>query len=137
MKDFTRTYSNQAASTEDFKAIAEKHMTPPMDLDGNHRMDWFFNQYVYGTGIPEYRFVYQVQDAGEGKWKVSGKVQQSNVPATWKNLLPIYAHVSGKSVHLGFISVSGAETPFSAVLPFKPEKLSLNENEDILAEIKQ
>jgi hypothetical protein len=137
MKDFTRTYSNQAASTEDFKAIAEKHMTPPMDLDGNHRMDWFFNQYVYGTGIPEYRFVYQVQDAGEGKWKVNGKVQQSNVPATWKNLLPIYAHVSGKYVHLGFISVSGAETPFSAVLPLKPEKLSLNENEDVLAEIKQ
>lgn len=137
MKDFTRTYSNQAASTEDFKAIVEKYMTSPMDLDGNHRMDWFFNQYVYGTGIPEYRFACQVQDAGEGKWKVSGKVQQTVVPATWKNILPLYAHASGKPVQLGFISVSGSETPFSAVLSFKPEELSLNENEDILAEIKQ
>ncbi len=137
MKDFTETYTNRAASTEDFKALVEKHMTPMMDLDGNHRMDWFFNQYVYGTGIPEYRFTYQVQDAGGGKWKISGKVQQSNVPATWKNLLPLYMQSSGKTGRLGLISVTGAETPFSVVLPFKPEKLSLNENEDVLAEIKQ
>jgi len=137
MKDFTRTFANQAASTEDFKTIVDKHMTRPMDLDGNHRMDWFFNQYVYGTGIPEYRFSYQVQEAGGGKWKVSGKVRQGVVPVTWKNILPLYVHVSGKPVQVGFIAVSGSETPFSAVLPFKPEKLSLNENEDILADIKQ
>ncbi len=43
---------------------------------------------------------------------------------------------SGKTGRLGLISVPGAEAPFSVVLPFKPEKLSLNENEDILAEIK-
>jgi hypothetical protein len=78
-----------------------------------------------------------VQDGGDGKWKVSGKVQQGVVPETWKNTLPLYVQVSGKTVQLGFIKVSGPETPFSAVLPFKPEKLSLNENEDILADIKQ
>ena len=56
MQDFCRTYNNQAASTEDFKAIAEKYMTPVMDMENNHRLDWFFRQYVYGTGIPRYEF---------------------------------------------------------------------------------
>jgi hypothetical protein len=27
-----------------------------MDLDGNQKMDWFFNQYVYGTDLPTYHF---------------------------------------------------------------------------------
>ena len=50
MKDFCQTYGSGAASTEDFKAVVEKHLTPMMDLDKNGRMDWFFNQYVYGAG---------------------------------------------------------------------------------------
>src|SRR5262249_9546205 len=41
MHDFTKTYANRVASTEDFKAMLEKHMTPEMDIDQNHKMDWF------------------------------------------------------------------------------------------------
>ena len=44
--------------TEDFKAVVEKHMTSGMDLDGNHKLDWFFNEYVYGTQLPNYKFDY-------------------------------------------------------------------------------
>ena len=35
--------------------MVEKHMTPEMDVEGNHRIDWFFNEWVYGTEIPRYR----------------------------------------------------------------------------------
>jgi hypothetical protein len=52
MHDFTKTYANRIASTEDFKAILEKHMTPDMDVDHNHKMDWFFDEFVYGTEFP-------------------------------------------------------------------------------------
>ena len=52
MQDFVQTYANRAATTEDFKAMVEKHMTQEMDLEGNLKMDWFFNQYVYGTASP-------------------------------------------------------------------------------------
>src|SRR5436309_14796181 len=31
MHDFVQTYTNRAASTEDFKAMVEKHMTQEMD----------------------------------------------------------------------------------------------------------
>jgi len=79
MQDFCKTFDNKAASTEDFKAIVEKHMTPAMDIEGNHRMDWFFRQYVYGMGIPQYSFHYLVEEAGEGKWKVSGSVAREAV----------------------------------------------------------
>ena len=49
MHDFVNTYRLRAATTEDFKAIVEKHMSPGMDLEGNHRMDWFFRGVICGA----------------------------------------------------------------------------------------
>jgi hypothetical protein len=137
MRDFCQTYSNQAASTEDFKAIAEKHMTPNMDLDGNRRLDWLFNQYVYGTGIPQYVFQYRAEPADGGKWKVSGTLTRSEVPEGWKDILPLYMESGGRVVRLGWITAGEPRTTFELMLPGKPEKLILNRNEDILADIKQ
>ncbi len=137
MHDFCQTFHNQPASTEDFKAMAEKHMPPSLDVEGNGRLDWFFRQYVYGTGIPEYRFRYTVQEAGQGKWKLAGNVAQSGVPEGWKDVLPLYLHQSGKVLRLGFLTVGQKETPFEVALPFKPDKVSLNDYEDTLAEIRQ
>jgi Peptidase family M1 domain len=132
MHDYTETYEGKAASTEDFKAMAEKYMTPLMDLDGDHRLDWFFNEYVYGTGIPTYRLNYQIAPAGEGKWKVSGEVDRTGVPDNWKDLLPLYIHDNGHDVRLGWIRAMRNVSRFDLTLPFKPDKLSLNDNEDTL-----
>jgi len=137
MQDFCRTFENKAASTEDFKAIVEKHMTRAMDLEGNHRMDWFFRQYVYGMGIPQYRFSYRTEEAGEGKWKITGSVTREGMPDTWMDILPLYLHRGGEVRRLGFVAAVKKQTPFEFVLPLKPEKLSLNDNDDILADIKQ
>ncbi len=137
MRDFTQTYDNQAASTEDFKAIVEKHMTPSMDIESNQRMDWFFRQYVYGTGIPEYRFSYQMQDAGNGQWKITGTVTRSGVQDDWMDILPIYIQRGKGSIRLGFVNALQPQTPIEFMLPFKPDKVSLNNYEDIFAEVKQ
>ena len=42
-----------ALSTADFQRAIEKQMTPAMDLEGTHSMDWFFDEWVRGTGIPQ------------------------------------------------------------------------------------
>jgi len=137
MQDFCQIFDNKSASTEDFKAVVEKHMGQWMDLEGNHRMDWFFRQYVYGTGIPEYEFSYQTQEVGGGKWKVTGTVTRKNLLEGWKDILPLYLHRGGGAARLGFIITMKTETPFDFTLPFKPEKLSLNFYEDILTNIRQ
>ncbi|MBZ5499917.1 MAG: hypothetical protein LAP85_26255 [Acidobacteriia bacterium] len=136
LKDYCQTYNNKPASTEDFKAILEKHMIPAMDLEGNRRMDWFFRQYVYGTGVPEYQLQWQADDAGGGQWKLQGKIMQSGVRDGWLDVLPLYAQVSGKVIRLGLLSVKGKETQFSFTLPLKPEKLLLNYLEDTLAMVR-
>jgi aminopeptidase N len=137
MKDFVNTYRGKAATTEEFKAIVEKHMTRNMDLDGNHRMDWFFNQYVYGTGIAQYNFHASVEPTSDGKTHVKGELTRTGVPETWKDAVPIYAHVGEKILHLGSLSVTHSSEPIDIILPMKIDRLTINEFEDVLAEVKQ
>jgi hypothetical protein len=137
MQDYCKTFDNKAASTEDFKAIVEKHMTHGMDLDGNHKMDWFFNQYVYGMGEAQYTFHSTAEAAADGKTHLKGEITRAGVPDTWKDAVPLYAHVGDKTVKMGLISVTHATEPFDFIIPGKIDRVSINDFEDLLAEVKQ
>jgi hypothetical protein len=136
MQDYCKTFDNKPASTEDFKAIVEKHMTHGMDLDGNHKMDWFFNQYVYGTGEAQYTF-HSAAEATDGKTHIKGEITRAGVPDNWKDAVPLYAHIGDKTVKMGLISVTHATEPFDFLIPGKIDRVSINDNEDLLAEVKQ
>ncbi|MFQ5817265.1 MAG: M1 family aminopeptidase, partial [Terriglobia bacterium] len=134
MQDFTRTFHNQPASTEDFKAIVEKHMTPQMDLDGNGKMDWFFESWVYGTGVPEYKLHYEIEPAAEPeKLVLKGMLRQSGVPEGFRTLVPFFLHQGKRSWRAGWFNVRGPETPFEISLGFKPDKMTINDWEDVLS----
>src|SRR6202021_4203106 len=79
MPNCVDSHRERPATTESFKAIAEKHMTKIMDLRGNGRLDWFFNEWVYGTQVPRYHFEYQLSPADGGKMKLHMTISQSEV----------------------------------------------------------
>jgi hypothetical protein len=137
MHDFVDTYRMKAATTEDFKAVVEKHMSPGMDLDGNHRMDWFFNQYVYGTELPAYHFEEQVTQNGDAT-SLHFKLTQSGVSDNFKMLVPVYLELAdGKVMHLGNISIIGDSAIEKTVqlpkLPSPVKRISINYYYDVLA----
>ena len=80
LRDFVVHYQGQSVSTEDFVSHAEKYMTPQNDLEHNHKLDWFFNEWVYGTGIPTYTLKTEVRALASGQYVVEGTITQSNVP---------------------------------------------------------
>jgi hypothetical protein len=137
MQDYCKTFDNQSASTEDFKAIVEKHMTKSMDLDENRKMDWFFNQYVYGTGMPQYSFHANLTPTADGKTTISGQLVRTGVPDNWKDVIPLYAHIGDKVVRLGSIGATHPTEPLNFVIAGKIDKLTINEHEDILGTVKQ
>jgi hypothetical protein len=112
-------------------------MTRNMDLDGNHKMDWFFNQYVYGTGIPHYTFRASLDTAANGKSHMKGEITRGGVPDNWKDVIPLYAHVGDKTLRIGTLSVTHPNEPLDLMLPLKADRLSINDHEDLLAEVKQ
>jgi hypothetical protein len=135
MHDFVATYSNKSASTEQFQKIVEKHMTPEMDIDGNHSMAWFFREWVYGTEIPGYRLEYSLTDAPGGKTQFTGHIEQSGVSSDFKMRVPLYADFDGRVVKLGSVPLGGAMTSneIRFQLPKRPRRMLINANYDILA----
>jgi aminopeptidase N len=137
MQDFVATYKGKAATTEDFKAMIEKHMTASMDVDGDHKMDWFFKQYVYGTGAPQYSFHAALDYPADGKTHFKAELMRSGVTETWKDVVPLYAHIGDKTVKMGNIRVSHPTETVEATIQGKIDRISINDYEDLLADVKQ
>ena len=138
MQDFVKTYSGKAATTEDFKAVVEKHMTPEMDLEGNHRLDWFFNEYVYGTALPSYKLDSSFDIGADGDVVFNMKMAQSGVDEHFRMLVPIYFEMAdGNLFFLGRARMIG-NTPLEQKIPLKglknkPRRAVLNYYDDVLA----
>lgn len=138
MHDFVGTYRGRTASTEDFKAMVEKHMTPAMDLEGNHRMDWFFDQYVHGTALPRYESQISFGNGADGNVVMKVKVTQSEVDPKFQMLVPIYLEMAkGGVIRLGSVRMLGNST-FEQDVPIPglkemPKRGSVNYFYDVLA----
>lgn len=138
MQDFSKTYAGRAATTEDFKAIVEKHMTPDMQAFGNN-MDWFFNEYVYGTAVPTYKLDYgNFEKDASGDVVLKFKVTQSGVDENFRMLVPIYLELAdNQTMLLGRLRMTG-NTSVEDKVPLKglkdmPHKVLINYFDDVLA----
>jgi aminopeptidase N len=133
MHDFMQTYRDSPASTESFKAIAEKHMSKQMDIQQNGRLDWFFNEWVYGTQVPRYHFTYEVQPADGGKIRIRAEITQSEVDEHFAMFVPVFADFGNGMVRLGQVGIVGNNTrKVDFVLDRQPKKVTLNAYKDIL-----
>jgi Carboxypeptidase regulatory-like domain/Peptidase family M1 domain len=134
MADFVRTYYNKDVTTEDFKEVAAKHMPSEMDLAGNGRMDWFFDQWVYGTEIPSYRFDYKI-GSSSGQTVLNGRITQSGVGDDFRMKIPVYVDFGKGWERLGAAAITGNK-PLelnNIPLPQKPKRIAICALNDVLA----
>src|SRR5581483_5055367 len=134
MHDFTKTYGNRNASTEDFKLIAEKHIKPAWDLTHDGRLDWFFGEWVYGTEVPRYRLEYSLTQREGGVVELMAKLTQSDVSAGFAMPVPVYVELDGKLIRAAVVRIVGSATrQLKITLPKKPKRVLLNAYDDVLA----
>jgi hypothetical protein len=141
MQDYVKTYSdvkthlNRNPSSEDFRAVVEKHMKPILDPEGNHSFVWFYRDWIYGTDLPKYRLEYSMKPADGGKFVFTGKLTQSGVSPEFVMRVPIYFDFDGKMVRAGYVTLKGASTSSEVKvnLPKKPKRVVLNAYHDVLA----
>jgi hypothetical protein len=132
MHDFMASHQDTSASTESFKAIAEKHITKSMDLQQNGRLDWFFREWVWGTQVPRYALKYEIQPAA-GKFKIRMEITQSEVDQNFAMIVPIFADFGSGFVRLGQIPIVGSSTRTIIYdLDRQPKKVVLNAYKEIL-----
>jgi hypothetical protein len=137
MKDFTSTYSGKSATTADFQRVVERHMLPVMNASRDGKMDWFFDQWVYGTDIPRYVADLKAEPADGGQYHIHGSVSQQGVAPGFRALVPIQVELGKKDViRIGMVGMTGEATvPIDVTLklPKAPKRLLVNANGEVLA----
>ena len=140
MHDFVQSYANHAATTEDFKAVIERHMNADMvaTAGGRNSMDWFFNEYVYGTALPSYKFDSSFDTNDQGQIVFNLKLTQSGVDDNFRMPVPVYFELAdGRIVLFARVIIGGNKTVSQQVaipgLKDKPKRALINYVNDVLS----
>ena len=136
LRDFVSRYQGQSVSTEDFVRHAERYMTAENDLENNHKLDWFFSEWVYDTGIPEYTLKTNFRALATGRFEIRGTITQSNVSPDFEMPVRVMALYPGnKRTTLGQVVAGANETHFKFITPHKPLRITIDE-ESLLAVVR-
>jgi Peptidase family M1 domain len=125
-------YARKELTTADLQREVEAVMTPRMDLEGGRSMEWFFDEYVRGTGIPHYKVQFTSRSSEKG-FQIRGKLIQGGVPHSFIAPVPIYAATSlGRAIFLGTVVATGEETNFTFTSAAQPHKLLIDPHMTLL-----
>jgi hypothetical protein len=108
-------------------------MPKKLDLQQNGRLDWFFDEWVYGTQVPRYHFKYDLQQGDKGEVKVHVEITQSEVDQNFAMFVPVFADFGQGWVRLGQLALAGNSTR-SAIFNMdrQPKTVALNVYKDVL-----
>jgi hypothetical protein len=104
-------------------------MTPAMAVEGRRSMEWFFADWIRGTGIPHYKIEYSVKRSEKG-FVIRGKLLQSGVPDSFVAPVPVY---TAAGAYLGRVLAAGRETSFHFVSRSDPGKLVIDPHMTLLS----
>jgi len=128
LREIVATYSGKSLSTFDFKHAIEKHMTGAMDARGDKKMDWFFENWVFGMGVPRYALAFKASAIDNNGFTVEGTIKQTDVPEDFVISLPVYAD----DQYLGRVTVAESEGEFRFRTTQKPERVVIDPERTVL-----
>jgi hypothetical protein len=94
-------------------------------------MEWFFEDWVRGTGVPHYRVEFSVHHSEKG-FVVRGKLFQHGVARSFVAPVPLYTSGAGKPSLLGVVVAAGPETAFHFTTQTAPNKILIDPHMTIL-----
>ena len=134
LRDFVKTYGGRAVTGADLQAIVEKHMTPPMNLAGDHTMDWFFKPAIEGTNVPTLTF--HATNAGAVKGVAQVRLTVDN-PDGWVGLLPVYLFRDANTWVRGDMPITRRQVTLTVPAPFVPQYVEADHMLDMLVRVRQ
>ncbi|MBI4466269.1 MAG: hypothetical protein HY656_02425 [Acidobacteria bacterium] len=123
----------QPLTTAEFQRQLEAALPAYADVENTGRLDWFFQQWVYDTGIPRHRLRWQVRGSRKAGWQVEGTIEQSGVPDVFTTSVPVYAQTDAKLVRLGRVVVTGEKVNFRFPVKTKPSHVLLDPHHTVLS----
>ena len=116
-------YHFKPISTEQFRELAEKYM--PGKAPANSLRN-FFENWVYGTGIPAIKLTYAMRGA-----KLTGTITQKDVADDFSAIVPVEVQVA-KTKTIYWLQTASDPEPFSIPMKVAPTKVSLQMNDCLM-----
>ncbi|HEX9764962.1 MAG TPA: hypothetical protein VGA39_06730, partial [Candidatus Acidoferrales bacterium] len=124
--------SDAPLTTDEFIRRLEAALPAGADVEGTGKLDWFFEQWVYNTGIPHYKLRWEARADGTA-WRVEGSIEQSEVSEVFTMPLPVWARRGREWTKLGAVVVTGSKVEFRFPAEWKPEEVRLDIHGAVLA----
>jgi len=126
--ELAKRYDRQELSTEQFRQLAASFL-PPKSHDPD--LETFFDQWVYGTGIPTLKLTYSLKGKAPSL-VLAGTVTQSGVDDDFAALVPVEIQVArGRSI-TEWVPCSSEPATFRVPLQAAPLKVALDPNHAVL-----
>ncbi len=119
LQELAETYDGKAVSTWDFEHLAEKY--------AGKQLDWFFDQWVFATGIPSYSVEYKIEGSGSD-FTIDGTLTQTGVPDGFTMPVPLYAD----GEFLGMAQTGDSDGHFTFRRAKRPERIVIDPEMTIL-----
>ncbi len=119
-------FYHAAATTEDFRDVFEA----ATDVE----LDWFFEDWIYGTYRPNYRHTYYQEPAGDGTWDVYVRIRQiqTTQPQVFDMPIDIYFEPVAGTGDTVTLTADDRVDVFKVNLPYEITGIDLDPSDWIL-----
>jgi len=132
MRDFATQYAGKSASTDDFRAIAEKYY--------GDQLTWFFSQWLDSTGAPEFKVKYTTYRLGGSTpqnpkdekapgFRITGEISQDL--DLFRMPVDLRVDTDGRTENKR-IDVVGTSSPFTIETFGRPRRISVDADHHVL-----
>jgi hypothetical protein len=122
LRQILKRYDRRELSNEDFRRVAASFLPPQV---ADPQLETFFEQWVYGTGIPNLKLSYTVKGKAPSL-RLVGTVTQSEVDDGFSTLVPVEIQQSHGQTITQWVRTSGDGAAFTVALQQSPTKVALD-----------
>ena len=128
LADISRRYDRKDITTEEFRLLAAEYLPAKSD---DPKLESFFEQWVYGTGIPAVKLSWSVKGAAPSV-KLTGTVTQSGVDADFTASVPVEITVAKGRTMTQWVRSADVPATFTVALKAAPLKVALDPHYGLL-----
>jgi hypothetical protein len=129
LRDLRSGYERKAISTDEFRREAVRHL--PQDWPDSN-LEVFFEQWVYGTGIPKYKLEFSAKGRAP-QIQFQARLMQHGVPNHFSAAVPVRIETLPGRSTTEYIHSDGGETELNLVLRNPPSNVVLDPHKTLLA----
>ncbi|MBZ5584283.1 MAG: hypothetical protein LAQ30_19135 [Acidobacteriia bacterium] len=128
LAELARRYDHKEVTTEEFRGLAAQFLPPKTD---DPALETFFDQWVYGTGIPTLKLTYAIKGKAPSL-RLVGSLTQSGVEGDFGALAPVEIQLPRAKTVTEWVRAGKDPTQFSVALKQAPVKVLLDPHHAVL-----